>query len=237
MFDRIETKNRSQLAAEMLLKVIKKQKFKIGDKLPPEREIAEKMGVSRNTLREAIAVLQIMGILKVKRSQGIFVVGLGQGSNVTKTIGDIFSNEDPFAVIEARIAFEPGAAAMAANHVTDQDLNDLEQQLDRIRSALKGNNEAEYINHDRDFHLLIARCTNNFLIINTINSLLQAMTQPLWRTMKNDLKDEETAKDRILEHEAIFHAIHQRNEAKTQEALRIHLENSKSRFYLEPRKV
>jgi len=236
MFNRIETKKRSQLAAEMLLKVIKDRKLKAGDKLPPEREIAEGMGVSRNTLREAVAALQIMGILEVKRSQGIFVLGLRNAGNITKTMSDIFNNyEDPFSAMDARIAFEPGAAVIAANLATNPQLDDLKQQVIQIRSALLENNEVEYLRLDREYHLSIARCTNNFLIISTINSLLQAMAQPLWRAMKKDLGDEETTKARIQEHEVIFKALMEKNEKNICRSFRVHLENSKSRFHLESR--
>ncbi len=66
MFSKIETKKKSHIAAEMLIDAIRKQKLLPGDKLPPERVIANEMGLSRNTIREDISALQIMGVLETR---------------------------------------------------------------------------------------------------------------------------------------------------------------------------
>ena len=90
-----------------------------------------------------------------------------------------------------------------------------------------------YRQQDHAFHLRIAQLAHNPLILNTISSLLNAMSQPLWQTMKKALVDTQLQDDRIKEHEAIFQAIADRDEPAILNAVRSHLENSKARFLLE----
>lgn len=233
MFQRIDTKNRSQLAAEMLMEVITRQKFKAGDKLPPEREIAQEMEVSRNTLREAIAALQILGILEVKRSHGIFVLNADSNENIYKTISDIFkNNDDPFSVMDARIAFEPGAAIIAVQNISEDDIEKLQENFLQIKNSLLNDNVPQYSLYDRQFHLSIAQFTKNIIIISTISSIIKTMSQPLWRAMKDDLFNEEEKNVRISEHKEIFNAFQEKSTKKVYINVKNHLENSKKRFHL-----
>ncbi|MDF1591643.1 MAG: FadR/GntR family transcriptional regulator [Desulfobacterales bacterium] len=231
MFTKIETKKKSHIAAEMLIETIKKQKLSPGDKLPPERAISKEMGLSRNTIREAISALQIMGILETRHSQGNYIVNSVDNNNYDTLISLIFKNEeDPFALIDARIAFEPGAAVLASRTATKKDILNLSTCFKRIQKAILANDIETYRLEDHAFHLRIAQITRNPLVVNTISSLLNATSQPLWQTMKKALSDTRLRDDRIKEHEAIFQAIADRDEPAILTALRTHLENSKARF-------
>jgi len=231
MFSKIATKKRSHIAAEMLIEAIRKQKLLPGDKLPPERVISKEMGLSRNTIREAISALQIMGILETRHSQGNFIVHSVDKNNYDMLISLIFKNEeDPFALIDARIAFEPGAAVLAGRASTKKDILNLSACFKRIQKALQANDIETYRQEDHAFHLRIAQITRNPLVVNTISSLLNATNQPLWQTMKKALADAKLRDARIREHAAIFQAISDRDEAAIHSAVRTHLENSKARF-------
>ncbi len=234
MFWKIESKNRSQLAAEMLMEVIRSRQLMPGDRLPSEREISKEMGLSRNTLREAIAALQIMGVLEVRRSQGIFVLSTGYDGSFPSVISDIFStNDDPFSVMDARIAFEPGAAITASIMASKGDLEDLKKRLERIQEAIIENDETSYFVEDRGFHLSIAQKTGNVFVISTISSLIQAMAQPLWRSMKKGLLETNAKSYRFIEHKNIYDAIASKDQSAIVNAFRIHLQNSKNRFVAE----
>ncbi len=231
MFKKIETKKRSHLAAEMLIQVIQAQKLEPGDKLPPERIIAKEMGLSRNTLREAIAALQIMGILEARHSQGNFVLTPIKDQHAGKMVHSIFSaNDDPFMVIDARIAFEPGAACLSSRVSSEADFRILKKRLKQIQEALTAGELTAYLAADLAFHLCIAHNTQNLAVINTMVSLIQAMKQPLWRTMKQGLTDDKTMAERLKEHQNIYHAIVSREETDILESVQRHLENSKQRF-------
>lgn len=234
MFSKIATKKKSHIAAEMLIEAIKKQKLLPGDKLPPERIISKEMGLSRNTIREAISALQIMGILETRHSQGNFIVNSVDKNNYDTLISLIFKNgDDPFALIDARIAFEPGAAVLAGRAGTKKDMLNLSACFKRIQKALLANDIETYRLEDHAFHLQIAQITRNPLVVNTISSLLNAMNQPLWQTMKKALADAKLRDERIREHEAILLAVNERDDAAIHRSVRTHLENSKARFFPE----
>ena len=234
MFNKIETKEKSLLATEMLIETIKKQALSPGDKLPPERVIANEMGLSRNTVREAIAALQIIGILETRHSQGNFVVNTVDQDNYETLISLIFKNdEDPFALIDARIAFEPGAAVLSSQACTDNDIRNLSGHFERMRNALLADDIEAYRLEDQAFHLCIAQSTRNLNIVNTIASFVKSMNQPLWKAMKSALADTNLRNDRIREHENIFRAIATRDEPAIFKAVKTHLENSKSRLLVD----
>jgi len=143
----------------------------------------------------------------------------------------IFKNgEDPFALIDARIAFEPGAAALASRVGAKKDIRTLAACFARMQKALLSGDVASYRLEDHAFHLRIAQMTRNPLVINTISSLLNAMNQPLWQTMKKALADTCLRDARIHEHELIFQGIADRDEQASRSAMQTHLENSKARF-------
>lgn len=232
-FEKIENKRKSQAVADILLQMIKKGQFPPGSKLPAEREIAERLGVCRNTLREAVAALEIMGVLEVRRSQGIFVVAEPQLSTLQEphelhTV--FFNSEDPFEVIDARIAFEPGVAVAASQEATDSEIVRFGSIINEMRTALEKDQAEEYLRQDKEFHILIAKLTHNQLIVKTIENLISALDAPLWRTMKKGQPLKEGAANRVAEHLAIFSAMASRNELEIWKSVRQHLENSKIRF-------
>ena len=231
-FQKIASKKKSQLAAEVLLEEIKKKQFKVGERLPPERVIAKEMGVSRNTLREAIAALQIIGILEARHSQGNFIISLMVTEDMHARLEAVFANsDDPFVAVDARIAFEPGAAFLACQTATDEDIQDIGQILRRVASAIQANDLKAYSQADHDLHLRIAQSTHNAIVIETIQYLTRALTQPLWQSMKRVIASENRIrKARIEEHEAIRDAIIARNPQLAQDTLRRHLECSRSRL-------
>ncbi|MBT8363025.1 MAG: FadR family transcriptional regulator [Desulfobacterales bacterium] len=222
------------MAAKMLIEGIKAQKLAVGDKLPPERVIAQEMSLSRNTVREAIATLQIMGILETRQSQGNYVINAVDENNYETFLSLIFkTDESPFALIDARIAFEPGAALFCSRTCSENDIKSLSSRVDRISQALADDDIKTYRIEDQLFHLSIAQMTRNILIINTISSLLNAMKNPLWQAMKNAIIDAELRESRTREHKDIFQAIALRDELVIITAVQTHLENSKLRFFVE----
>ncbi len=231
-FQRIESKKKSQLAAEMLLDEIRSRQFKVGDRLPPERIIAKEMGVSRNTLREAIAALQIIGILEARHSQGNFIVSLSEPEDWNSRLAAVFAtSDDPFAVIDARIAFEPGAAFLACQTATDEDIADIRAIVDRVVSSVQANDLKSYYEADHDLHLRIAQSTHNSFVIETIQYLTRTLTQPLWQSMKRVIAGQtQIRRARIEEHQAIRDALITKKSLLAEETLRRHLERSRSRL-------
>lgn len=231
--ERIENKRKSQIAAERLLQMVRSENYQPGSKLPTERELSEAMCVSRNTLREAVAALEIMGVLEVRRSQGIFTAlpvasGLpGEQNALSEVFAD---NQDPFMIIEARLGLEPGIAVLAANEATDSELLQFAGIINEMRDALEANDQHAYQLADRNFHLTMAKLTKNPILVATMENLMGGLSNPLWRTMKKWLPLTTSATERLAEHMAIFSALASRNEQEIWRSVREHLGRSRARF-------
>lgn len=225
-----QQQKKSMLAVEALLSVIA-SRYAVGDKLPPERVLAQEMDISRNTLREAIAALQLMGIIEVRHSQGNFVAELPKNEKDTFSLETIFvPNVDPFTMVDSRVGLEPGVAYLAADRATEKDILHLRGCLESIAQAIGKGDRTGYAEADVQFHLGIAKSTQNEIIVHSIGSLLDVLKNPLWQAMKEGLNQAQISRIRIQEHKAIFEAIQAGDGELAASRMREHLLSSKERF-------
>ncbi|MEI6898040.1 MAG: GntR family transcriptional regulator, partial [Psychromonas sp.] len=130
---------------------IKVDEFKVGDRLPPERDIAEEMEVSRSIVREAIIMLELQGLVEVRKGSGVYVNKLptkeAQSQPAIREVSDI----GPFELLQARQVLESQIASFAAKNVTKNDISKLREALDTERKQL----ETGHGDYDGDemFHL------------------------------------------------------------------------------------
>ncbi|MEE4208947.1 MAG: GntR family transcriptional regulator, partial [Parvularcula sp.] len=133
--------------ANTLAGEIASRAYKVGDRLPPERELAVRFNVSRPTVREAIIALEIEGLVDVVMGAGVYVRSHEKrhGLAVPADVG-------PFELLEARAIFEGEGAAMAAREITSEEVAKLEDLLSKMSSS----NESDLVRseeYDREFHL------------------------------------------------------------------------------------
>jgi DNA-binding FadR family transcriptional regulator len=158
-----------QEIADRIVALIREGAFPPGSRLPGERELSERFGVSRVTIREAEIALQAAGWIKIKTGAGVYVLGGPDGAG-----GDL-PKVSALELTEARSLFEGEAAALAATTITDTELAKLEELL-----AVMGSDHAdeEQINKaDREFHMTIASASGNQAIIYMIQSLWRLRTE------------------------------------------------------------
>lgn len=190
--------------------------YPLGARLPPERDLAEALAVSRPTVREAMIALEIRNLVEVKHGSGVYV-------------RDVPSTDDPhseldvgaFELIEARIMFEGEAASLAALAMTDEEL----EQLRAILLAMEDTDpaSAEELSLDRKFHLSIAKGTKNSLVEQTIEQLWDIReSSPLCRHMFNQARNS-GINPRPSEHRRIHEALLARDGESAREAMRDHL--------------
>ena len=203
--------------ADTVAAAIEAGQYKIGDRLPTERELAEQFGVSRPTLREAMIALEMLGMIEARHGLGIYVTG-----NMRPQVpsAEIDFEIGAFELIEARRLFEGEAAALAATSITDERIAELEGLLERMRveEEIRGEDA------DRDFHLTIARATGNGAIIATIENLWD------WRNRSSLARNILTRargmglEPRIVEHRRVVDALKARDPAAARQAMRDHLD-------------
>ncbi|WP_230279962.1 FadR/GntR family transcriptional regulator [Croceicoccus sp. Ery15] len=201
-----------QSIAEQIAQLIDDGAFPPGTRLPGEREMAERLGVSRVTIREAEIALQAVGRLEIKTGSGVYV------SERQPELMGALPGASAFEVTEARLLIESEAAALAAHNITEEGIETLEKLVEDMRSSdEKISNEA-----DEKFHLTIAKASNNAAILHTI--------QTLWR-MREDIPDVKAtyesvcvhdADTRTEEHRAVFDALKNRDAVAARAAMREH---------------
>ena len=206
---------------EQIMDLIKSNELKPGDKLPPERELAEKLSISRGSLREAFRVLESRGLIKSKPGGGRYIREIRKnGHNNTENIILSLEKSSILELLEAREMFEVKIAKIAAQKATPEDIELIEEALNKINEEeeLKHGKETE---SDTEFHLAIASASHNFVFVNIIKLHLDLLKDTREKTWKIPGRKEE----QYQEHQAIFQAIKEHNSKKAGEAMLRHLRN------------
>ena len=192
-----------------------------GDKLPPERKLAERLGVGRSNVRDAIKKLEFYGILKTLPQSGTIVAGMGITA-LEGLISDVLKieNSDFASLVETRVLLETESAKLAALRRTDQDIKDIKEALEAYSNKVKANEQA--VEEDLMFHLKIAEASKNAVL----KSLMLIITPDI---INNFIQLEVCKDDRIStalgEHEVILKHIIAKEPEKAAEAMRIHLKD------------
>lgn len=200
--------------ANQILELIDSGVFPPGSRLPGERDLAEKFGVSRVSIREAEIALQAQGRLQIKVGSGAYVLdGGGRPGEALPKVG-------PFELTEARALFEAEAAALAAPIISDEALKELEKYLDIMSGKREDVMDGDQA--DQEFHRAIARATNNPAIIYTVESLWKMRTEASKEQSIYQSVCDSDESDREREHREIFDALKARDSAAARMAMREH---------------
>ncbi len=205
-----------QRVANTLARDIRAEKFVPGQRLPAERDLAQRFEVSRPTIREAIIALEINGLVDVRKGSGVYV---RDKSASTKGMAEL--DIGPFELIEARTMFECEIAALAAQLVTDDQIKGLEAILEDMEKENLTGVSVELA--DREFHLSIARITNNSAVVGALEYLWDVRYHsPLCIRLMSKVRAT-SVKPIVQQHQKIIDAIAGREPEKARSAMRNHL--------------
>ena len=181
-----------------------------GQRLPSERELARQMEVGRSSVREAIGVLQVDGIVETRPGSGSFVAA-DATARLSDELPAVLDAHDasPFALLQAREAFEPAVARMAADRArTDAFAERLLAEMEQLSDPASPDQRAIWSEADRMFHRQIGVMTGNPVVIAICDQLAEIMDQPLWRRLRDDsLSDASRMRIHIAEHRMIYEAV------------------------------
>ena len=189
-----------------------------GDKLPSERMLSEKFEVSRSNVREAIQKLEFYGLLKSIPQSGTFVANIGVIA-MNGMIEDILRLEDPDfkSLVETRILLELKTVRLAATRRTEDDLVMLKESLDAYRDKVINGEDA--VQEDLLFHLAIAKASGN----STMNTFMLIITpEIITNFQKHHVCDAGLSQRGILDHQAIFDAIKEKNPKLAKQKMKEH---------------
>jgi len=221
MFQKIKPKRISDEIFEQVRKLIVEGKLKPGDKLPPERELASQMGVSRPTLREAIHKLEARGLLEQRQGGGTFVKSLGN-ETLDFAFEEYANKKDAIVdLMEVRKILETWAAYTAAERITDEELKHLEQYLKEMEEALK-KGKIGY-DSDADFHSTISYATKNIFLIHIMNTIYQWIEKISYEVRSRLYNDYYKHDLLFKQHKAIYIAIKNKDGLEAYSAMLSHM--------------
>jgi GntR family transcriptional regulator, transcriptional repressor for pyruvate dehydrogenase complex len=221
-FQPIKPKKVSTQIADQIRSSILSGEFAPGDKLPPERELAEMFGVSRPSVREALNVLASSGLVQSYQGGGTVVMSLVDTSG-TNTLSELIRVQQDRAldVIEVRKCMESWTAWYASERALPEDIRRMEEIITGMERNLDGLFPSEDL--DANFHIVIARATHNIVWLHLMQSLFEAMKefqQSVWRAVYITSEDHHQL---YRHHRSIFEAIRLRDPEGAREAMMSHL--------------
>ncbi len=218
----IEPRRLYRQIADQLRGLVERGEYAVGTRLPPERDLATQLGVSRPSVREALIALEVEGLVEVRMGSGIYV-----SPHDPKQLRRV-SGEGPLETIRARQLIEAELAAHAARHMKKAQIAGLrnalalmQQEVDTAHLPTRG---------DRLFHERIAEACENSVLQRIVGELFDERHNPLFEQLGNHFETMRSWAIAIAEHQAIIDAIASRSPEAARDAMNTHLVRSHDRF-------
>lgn len=224
----LESQRLYQQAAEQIAERIRRGLFKEGDRLPSERAMAQQLGVSRPTVREAVIALELMGLVEVRTGSGIFVRAPRADAGPLLVDGD--QGPSPFELIDSRIVIEGEIAAIAAGGITSEELEGLMEAVEKMEADIDAGVQDVSVRDDGDrlFHSRIAAVSRNAVLQSIVEQLWEGMRRPMFEAVAKRFRLPENAIRAAKDHRAIYAQIEAGAPEGARAAMRRHLEQVKS---------
>jgi GntR family transcriptional regulator, transcriptional repressor for pyruvate dehydrogenase complex len=192
--------------------------LKPGDRLPPERELARSLKISRSSLRAGIGFLAAMGVLKSRHGAGTFVAtGPPALDSSSLTVLGALHGFLPWQMFEARLTIEASVAALAAERANNDHLAELSEEVAEMYASM--DDPHEYLIHDIRFHRTIARASGNPIL----GALMETITANLYENRRATVGNSVDLKESAEMHREIYRAIRSRNPEAARRAMEQHL--------------
>jgi len=225
-FQPIKAKKIYEEIVEQIRGMITRGELKPGNKLPPERDMAEFLGVSRASVREALTALETIGILDIRPGEGTFV----KRTSDSETFGSLtlllsVEQTPEVQMMEVRRILETESAALAAKRATDADLQKIEESLLVMKTA---ETISDAVDADVRFHFAIAEATKNSVLLRIMNTVADLMHHTFRQDRENLYANPELGARVLSEHEAILKALQARNSDEAWSKMLEHINNIES---------
>jgi DNA-binding FadR family transcriptional regulator len=220
LFAPVSVARASSAIADQIRAAIVSGQLGEGERLPPERELAEQFGVSRVTVRDALRGLEAMGLIEVRvGARGGAFVTVPTGALVGQAIADMMMMQavSPEDVVEARLAVELGTVTIACSRATDDDLASLRRLCEGAREQLTAKTYTRDLSWE--FHALLAAATHNAAIEGLTQSFRSSLSMHPIRTREGGRAFQRT----VDEHERILDALERRDGAAARREMATHL--------------
>ena len=223
-FQKIEAEKLSQSVVHQIELLILRGILRPGERLPSERELSDRLGVSRPSLREAVADLQDRGLLTSRPNAGIFVADV-LGSAFAPALVELFSSHEEavFDYVSFRRDMEGLAAERAARMGSDTDLQVIDAIFVKMETAHQKRDPADEAGLDADFHMAIIEASHNVVMLHMMRSMYELLRQGVFYNRQVMFKHRATRDNLLDQHRAINAAIQDRDPGKARQAVEAHM--------------
>ncbi len=183
-----------------------------GDRLPTENELVATFGVGKSSVREAIKILQAMGVVEVRRGDGTFVARSAPAMGINPMLYQLLLDQGSIQdIFDLREVFEPGYTALAMRNATQTDIKNIERELRRFEKLVESNSQTG--EDDLCFHMAILEATHNPYVIRVGSTILKLFMGSVSRSVRN------VPRQAVDDHNRIFEALRDRDEAALYKAV------------------
>jgi len=221
----------TELVVQRIKELLQQGELKAGSRLPPERELADMLGISRPSLRTALKALSVMGIIRAKPGAGTFIA---------ESSPEIFAepmefmtlihNTETAELFEARRIIETGLVELAAERATSEHLKRMAMEIEGMRKSLK--DPEKYLQHDVSFHQALAAAAGN----KVMSGVMDTVAALLLQVRRESIARASDKEDAIDWHQSIYEAVRQREARRAKELLTAHLVSAEKAWENDTRK-
>jgi len=221
----IEPRRLYRQIADQIRTLVRSGEFPAGSRLPPERDLARQLGVSRPSVREALIALEVEGLVEVRIGSGIYVLN---GGRAIGHADEIHAASGPFELLRARWVIEGECAALAAKAAKKPHIASIEEALEIMQEEHRAGKQP--LAGDRLFHLRIAEATGNGALVQVVRLLWEERTGPLYKQLEHHYDSPELWEAALAEHRAVLKAVAAHDQAGARAAMQRHLSQAHKRF-------
>lgn len=199
--------------------MIVRGRLRPGDRLPPEKELSQALGLSRSSLREAVKALELIRVLDVRRGDGTYVTTLEPALllEAVSFVIDLHQDNSFLEMFEVRRILEPAASVMAIEHLAEGDLAELQTLVDGVDESTSVEN---LVAHDLQFHGRIVAASGNAYLSTLLDALgSRTVRARVWR----GLTEEKAVARTLAEHRAILDALQRRDAELVRATVVVHV--------------
>ncbi len=213
-----------QVVADDIRALIRGGQLAVGARLPAERDLAAQLGVSRPSLREALVALEIEGVVEIRLGSGVYVTSAAERWPGGLTV----LGESPSELMHGRMVIEGAVIVLACARMAPGTLLALRSAVEHMRAAIAEGRDP--LDHDRSFHVAIARQSGNGLLARIVGDLFDGRHSRLSNRVSARSENGETWSAALSEHEAILAALEGNDPFQAEAAMRRHLQQSGERW-------
>jgi GntR family transcriptional repressor for pyruvate dehydrogenase complex len=220
----IETRRLYQQIADKVRTLVQERGYGEGTRLPPERDLAQQLGVSRPSLREALIALEMEGSVEIRMGSGVYVCE----RVMRRPALSVPMGESPAELMQARGALEGAVIVLACVHATGKGLARVHDSIEAMREDVAAGRDV--MKNDREFHVRIAQMSGNSILASLVGTLFDERRSPLAEHMRNRLEGKPTSHEALKEHEQIYRCLAQRDPLLAESAMRSHIRAAADRW-------